>query len=409
MKNNNKPTYLLKSRDSFHNEIIFRLSENKQIHKQELQFFLKNTDVQDLAKLACFLRRRIDDKIITYSRKVFINLINLCKDSCSYCTYKKEPYESGVMMLNPSQVLSIAESGKQLKCTEALIVTGERPDLKYPQAKKWLNELGYRTLTELIMNLSENILKKTGMLPHTNAGSLTKKEMSMLKPTNLSLGMMLENSSELLTLKGNAHANAPSKNPKVRLKSIVSAGELNFPITTGLLIGIGESFDEVFESLFLINEINKKYGHIQEVIIQNFVPKKGTLMEYYKSPSHSYFLKCITAARIVLEGINIQVPPNLSPRIYSEYLDAGINDWGGISPLTPDYVNPECPWPTIENVQRITHYKGFNLRARLPLYAKYLTDPVLRQRYVHNNLKGYITPLIDKYGLVKEEYIKDEN
>lgn len=371
----------------------------------ELAHFLSTCDLSLLQHLAAQIRSNhtFDSKVITYSRKVFINLINLCKDSCSYCTYKKEPGDMEAIMLSPSQVLAIAEAASRKGCTEALIVTGERPETKYPQAMAWLKSLGHRNLTDLIADLSEKILKKTGILPHTNAGTLTKSEMAKLKPTNVSLGMMLESSSERLLSTGEAHEFAPSKIPKVRLKSLISAGELNIPITTGLLIGIGETFVEVIDSLLIINEINKKYGHIQEVIMQNFMPKVGTPMEYGKSPTFEYFLRCIASARIILENINIQVPPNLSPKIYSRYLTAGINDWGGISPLTPDYVNPECPWPTIREISKVTLENGYTLRARLPLYPKYIVDPKLNSQFIHPTLKGYIEPLVDNYGLVKED------
>ncbi len=400
--------YQHSSRKFYSNEIIYKIIEKKVVDNHELKDLLINSKIRDLSLLATFLRNREDNKFVTYSRKVFINLINLCKDSCSYCTYKKEPTNSEAVMLSPSQAIAIAKLGKKARCTEALIVTGERPEIKYKEAKRWLTLLGHRNLPELLADLSEKIISQTGMLPHTNAGSLTKKEMSMLKSTNASLGMMLESSSERLTNKGKAHEKAPSKNPKVRLKSLISAGELNFPITTGLLIGIDESFDEVIESLLLINNINKKFGHVQEVIIQNFLPKKGTVMEYAKSPSYPYFLRCITAARIILENISLQVPPNLSPDVYSNYLDAGINDWGGISPITPDHVNPESPWPTIENVSRVTREKGFILKARLPVYPKYIINSELSWKFVHKDLKDYIEPLIDKYGLVREEFINNE-
>ena len=396
------------SKNFYSNEIIYKIIEKKAVDNHELKDMLINADIKDLCHFATFLRNSEDNKVVTYSRKVFINLINLCKDSCSYCTYKKEPTNPEAVMLNPSQAIAIAKLGKEARCTEALIVTGERPEIKYKEAKRWLTSLGHRNLSELLADLSEKIISQTGMLPHTNAGSLTKKEMSMLKSTNASLGMMLENSSERLTNRGKAHEKAPSKNPKVRLKSLISAGELNFPITTGLLVGIDESFNEIIESLLLINNINKKYGHVQEVIIQNFIPKKGTIMEYAKSPSYPYFLRCITAARIILEDISLQVPPNLSPDVYSNYLDAGINDWGGISPITPDHVNPESPWPTIEKVSAVTREKGFLLRARLPVYPKYIINSELSAKFIHKDLKDYIEPLIDKYGLVGEEFINNE-
>ena len=370
---------------------------------------MATADIKDMSLLAKLIRNRTGSKFVTYSRKVFINLINLCKDSCSYCTYKKEPTNIEAVMLSPSQAITIAKLGEKARCTEALIVTGERPEVKYSEARRWLTLLGHRNLSELLADLSGKILSQTGMLPHTNAGSLTKKEMSMLQSTNVSLGMMLESSSERLVDKGKAHEKAPSKNPKVRIKSLISAGELNFPITTGLLIGIDETFDEIVESLLLINNINKQFGHIQEVIIQNFLPKKGTVMEFAKSPSYAYFLRCITAARIILEDISLQVPPNLSPEIYSNYLDAGINDWGGISPITADHVNPESPWPTIEKLSRVTRNKGLTLRARLPVYPKYIINPGLSKKFVHKSLKDYIEVLTDKYGLVREEFINNEH
>ena len=401
--------YQYLSKKFYSNEIIYKLIEKKMIDRHELKGLLNSAEIRDLSQLATFLRNRTGSKFVTYSRKVFINLINLCKDSCSYCTYKKEPTNSDAVMLSPSQALTIAKLGEKARCTEALIVTGERPEVKYIEAKRWLSSLGYRNLSELLADLSGKILSHTGMLPHTNAGSLTKKEMSMLQSTNVSLGMMLESSSERLVDTGKAHENAPSKNPKVRIKSLISAGELNFPITTGLLIGIDETFDEIVESLLLINKINKQFGHIQEVIIQNFLPKKGTVMQFAESPSYSYFLRCIAAARIILEDISIQVPPNLSPDIYSNYLDSGVNDWGGISPITPDHVNPESPWPTIEKVSMVTRDKGFTLRARLPLYPKYIINPALSKKFVHKTLKDYIEPLTDKYGLVKEEFINNEH
>ena len=387
-------------------EVLHKICEDKNLEDEEISKFIEDSNTIALLKISSSIRNENNPKIITYSRKVFINLINLCKDSCSYCTYKKEPTDTGSVMLKPTQALSIAEAGKKLKCTEALIVTGERPELRYVEAKRWLYEMGYRTLINFIADLSETILQKTGLLPHTNAGSLTKKEMSMLKSTNVSLGMMLENSSEKLLDVGKAHEKAPSKNPKVRIKSLVSAGELKIPITTGLLIGIGESLIDVIRSILIIKELNDKYGNIQEVIIQNFSPKSGTGMENFNPPSDIYFLKCIAAARILLKNINIQVPPNLSPQTYSRYLDSGINDWGGISPLTPDYVNPEYPWPTIKDVKRVTSMKGFTLRARLPIYPEFIKKPHNYNYFVADHLKKHIETLIDDSGLVKEEYIQ---
>lgn len=389
-------------------ELTNKILDNKSISFSEFADFCERCKTTDLMNLSSLLRNNLDNRNITYSRKIFINLVNLCKDKCSYCTYKKEPESLEAVMLKPEQAISLAKTGKKLRCTEALIVTGERPETKYSVAKSWLKDLGFRNLIELISHLSDKILNDTGLLPHTNAGSLTKKEMNILKKTNVSLGMMLENISEKLLEEGMVHENAPSKNPKVRLKSLISAGELKIPITTGLLIGIGEEISDVIKSLYTIRELNIRYGNIQEVIIQNFSPKTGTSMEFFPKPTQDYFLKCIAISRIILKDINIQVPPNLSPSIYSSYIDAGINDWGGISPLTPDYVNPEYPWPSIDEVKYTTMKKGFNLRARLPIYPKYITNSKLNSQFINDELKKYIEPLVDKYGLVKEEYVKDE-
>lgn len=355
----------------------------------------------DLVHLAGKLRDQTKPgQIITYSRKVFINLVNLCRDTCSYCTYKKVPGDSAVSLMNPPQVLAIAEAGKRLHCTEALFVTGERPEQKYTEASDWLHSLGHTSTVEYISEMCDLVLEKTGLLPHTNAGSMTKKEMSLLKDNNASLGVMLESSSERLMGKGMPHEGAPSKNPKVRLKTLESAGELKIPMTTGLLVGIGETTDELVDSLYVIKEIHRKYGHIQEVIMQNFAPKPDTEMALSKPPSSDHFLRAVALARIIMPEMNIQVPPNLTPEIFGRYVDAGINDWGGISPVTIDYVNPEFPWPDISTVNRVTEEKGKKLRARLPTYPEFVKGGFITSDRLHNA----INLLADQYGLVKEGY-----
>ena len=338
--------------------------------------------------------------VITYSRKVFINLVNLCRDTCTYCTYKKELGDPMLSMLNPRQVLAIAEAGKKLRCTEALFVTGERPEQRYEQARSWLHSLGYSSTVEYICCISELVLEKTGLLPHTNAGSLTKKEMSMLQDTNVSLGLMLETASERLMEKGMPHENAPSKNPKVRMKTLESAGELRMPITTGLLVGIGETQEDLIDSLFAIRELHEKYGHIQEVIMQNFAPKPETGMAKFPPASPEYFLRSVAMARILMPGMNIQVPPNLNPDIFDRYISAGINDWGGISPVTIDHVNPEFPWPSIELVRKVTESNGCRLRARLPIYPEFLKGGFITSE----RLQKYASLVADSSGLVKEDY-----
>ena len=356
------------------------------------------TDVLVIA--AGRIRDRTRPKIITYSRKVFINLVNLCRDTCTYCTYKKEPADPQLSMLNPHEVLAIAAAGKKFRCTEALFVTGERPEQKYDQARTWLRSLGYSSTVEYIYHMSELVLEKTGLLPHTNAGSLTKKEMSMLQDTNVSLGLMLETSSKRLMEKGMPHENAPSKNPKVRIKTLESAGELGIPITTGLLVGIGETQEDLIDSLFMIRHLHEKYGHIQEVIVQNFAPKPETAMAEFPPASPEYFLRSVAMARIAMPDMNIQVPPNLNPDIFGDYISAGINDWGGISPVTVDHVNPEFPWPSIGLVRKVTESKGHKLRARLPIYPEFLKGGFITSE----RLQNYASLIVDSSGLVKEDY-----
>ena len=374
------------------------------VTKSEADQLMAECPTDVLLMAAGRIRDRSKPDIITYSRKVFINLINLCRDTCTYCTYKKEPGDPMLSMLNPSQVLAIAEAGKKLCCTEALFVTGERPEQKYEQARTWLHSLGYSSTVEYIYSMSEFVLEKTGLLPHTNAGSITKKEMSMLQDTNVSLGLMLETSSERLMEKGMPHENAPSKNPKVRIKVLKSAGELRIPITTGLLVGIGETQEELIDSLFVIRELHEKYGHIQEVIMQNFAPKPETGMAKFPPASPEYFLRSVAMARIAMPGMNIQVPPNLNPDIFGRYISAGINDWGGISPVTIDHVNPEFPWPYIELVRKTTERNGRKLRARLPVYPEFLKGGFITSE----RLQKYASLVTDSSGLVKEDhYIND--
>jgi FO synthase subunit 1 len=370
------------------------------VTKSEAYQLMAECPTDMLIMAAGKIRETTRPGVITYSRKVFINLVNLCRDSCTYCTYKKEPGDSLLSMLNPDQVLAIAEAGKKFRCTEALFVTGERPEQEYEQARTWLHSLGYSSTVEYISRISERVLEKTGLLPHTNAGSLTKKEMSMLQGTNVSLGVMLETSSERLMEKGMAHEHAPSKNPKLRMKTLKSAGELRMPMTTGLLVGIGEEQEELVDSLFVIRKLHEEYGHIQEVIIQNFAPKPETGMAQFPPAPQAYFLRSIAMARIVMPDMNIQVPPNLSPDIFGRYIAAGINDWGGISPVTIDHVNPEFPWPSVGLVKKVTESKGRRLRARLPIYPEFLKGGFITSP----RLKKYASLIADSSGLVKEDY-----
>lgn len=379
---------------------IVRNVQNFPINRDEVLELVEKYDSRSISTLAKKIRDECKNGTITYSRKVFINLINLCRDTCSYCTYKKELSDSDLSMLTKEQVLHIATLGKQLKCTEALIVTGERPEQKYPEYNEWLRKNGCSTTIEYVDQISNLILEETGLLPHTNAGTLNYDELSMLKKTNVSLGCMLETSSERLGGINMPHELAPSKNPRARTRVLENAGKLKIPMTTGLLVGIGETLEEIVDSLILIREINQKYANIQEVIMQNHVPKYNTKMRNFMPPTPDLFLLTVSLARIIMPNMNIQVPPNLSPNYYSTYINAGINDWGGISPLTIDFVNPESPWPDIKDVKEATQKAGYDFRGRLAIYPEYLLN---KRDFVPSNLWDYISPLSDSSGLVREE------
>jgi 7,8-didemethyl-8-hydroxy-5-deazariboflavin synthase CofG subunit len=368
--------------------------------EQALSLFY-DARLEQLIGCSSYLRNKFKPSILTYSRKVFVNLVNLCRDTCTYCTYKKEPGDSKLSMLEPDKVLSIVEVAKRLRCTEALIVTGERPDSRYPEVRNWLLKMGFSTLSEYIGEICEMIIKKTGLLPHTNAGSLSKQELLALRENNASMGLMLESSSIRLSSRGMPHERAPSKHPRVRAKSLISCGELNIPTTTGLLVGIGETPQEIIDSLLFIKSLHESFGHIQEVIMQNFSPKDGTSMSRHPAPAREYFMRAVAIARILMPDMNIQVPPNLNESL-EDYIDVGINDWGGISPVTIDYVNPEHPWPPIEHVNRVSSRKGFQLKARLPVYPEFFKNG---RSFVSNRVRTSIEALSNDEGLVKESYL----
>lgn len=382
-------------------EILERYQTTLTLSKDDALALLESNDILPLLKLSASLKTRFKKDVITYSRKIFINITNLCRDFCSYCTYRKNPLESSSIMMKPAEVLNLSKIGKKYHCTEALIVAGERPEERYAEAKLWLRQLGYTSLVEYVIDISEKIVKDTGLLPHSNLGIITKEEMKLLKMYNVSIGLMLESSSEKLLEKGMSHEFAPSKNPRKRIEVIKNAGRMKIPITTGLLIGIGETREDIINDLFLLKSINKESENIQEIILQNFQPKKNTKMQDSPSPNNDYFLKIVSIARLIMPDMNIQIPPNLSPKIFSYFIDAGINDWGGISPVTIDHVNPEFPWPKIEELKYITESKRQRLRARLPVYPEFID----KDEFISPHLRNYVENFIGLDGLVKEEHL----
>ena len=328
---------------------------------------------QPLLAEAARLRDEGHGHTVTYSRKVFIPVTTMCRDTCTYCTFVKPP-GSGGAYLTPDDVLAIARAGEELDCTEALLTLGDRPEDKWPQAREFLDRHGAATTIEYVAQISELIRSETRLFPHANPGIMDEAAIAMLRPTNVSMGLMLENISDRLTEQGMPHHNCPDKVPSVRVDTIRAAGRQKVPFTSGILVGIGETPAEIVDSLFALADLRAEQGHIQEFIIQNFRAKANTRMRNFPEPEIPYFVRVVAVARWILGAqANLQVPPNLTDD-FSVYLDAGINDWGGVSPLTIDWVSPEAPWPQIERLDAVTSTAGFDLRPRLPVYPEYLND-----------------------------------
>ena len=379
-------------------EIIHKINESKEIKKGQIFELIEDVPKQVIFETASKLRDKNKGKVVSFSKKAFFNIINLCRDTCSYCTYKAEPDDTKLSLMDEQTVKKLAELAKKYNCTEALFVTGERPEQKYQEAKEWLRKQGFSSTTEYLIHCSEIVLKQ-GVFPHTNAGNLTKNEMKELAKTNVSMGVMLENSSVRLREDGMPHQDAPSKEPLARLNILKNAGELKIPMTTGILVGIGETLEECIQSIYDIKKIHQRYGNIQEIILQNFHPKPKTSMFEHSTPEESYFKMVVALCRIIMPDANIQIPPNLSPDNYNEFLSVGINDWGGISPITSDYVNPEFSWPNIQNVEKKCGNLGFSLKARFPVYPEFVP-------LINNDLKQRISLIADEKNYVKESYWK---
>jgi len=353
-----------------------------------------------ICEVASKLRSRTKGQTVTYSRKVFIPLTTLCRDSCGYCTFAKPPDHPDAITLNPDEVLTIARTGEKNGCKEALFSLGERPELTHEIARKHLRQLGYETMLDYLHDMCELVLNETNLIPHVNPGSLTYEEMYALRQVSPSMGMMLESSSIRLTERNGPHFGCPDKHPLVRLNTLRFAGELRVPFTTGILIGIGETRAERVDSLFDIRQLHLSYGHIQEVIVQNFRAKPNTSMFGLAEPNIDEMIRTLAVARIILgPEMNLQAPPNLMPSEYGRYLKAGINDWGGVSPVTPDHINPEADWPKIRELQSVSNSMGHILRERLSVYPDYLRDSVL---WLDANFQNCFADLVSPDGLISE-------
>ena len=329
-------------------------------------------ELPELLAAARAVRARTMPPTITYSRKVFIPLTNLCRDYCRYCTFRRDPGEAGAKTMTPEEVLAVARAGENLGCREALFSLGDKPERAFPEMRAELRRLGYKSTLHYLEAMCELVLRETRLLPHANPGLMSSAWLSRLRRFNPSLGLMVETTSTALLRPGAAHDNAPDKVPSLRLQTIEAAGKLGIPFTTGLLIGIGETPEDRVDALLAIGELDRRYGHIQEVIVQNFRVKPAIPMSNWPEPSRGEMLRALAVARLLLREMNIQAPPNLSAPDYEGLLDAGLNDWGGVSPLTPDFINPEAPWPHLAELERRTERAGFRLRQRLPVYPEFL-------------------------------------
>jgi FO synthase len=310
---------------------------------------------------------------VTYSRKIFLPLTNLCRDRCGYCTFVKGPNQKGAWTMTPDEVRRIALEGAELGCKEALISLGDHPEQRHPEMAETLRGLGYGSTPEYVAAISELVFRETGLLPHTNCGTLDAEEMAAIAEWNMSMGIMLESTSMRLHEPGGAHFGTVTKEPWMRIATLDTAGELGVAMTTGILIGIGETPEERVDSLLAIRGAHERNGHIQEVIVQNFRAKNATRMKGAPEPSTVDMLRTLAVARLLLGArMNVQAPPNLNSDGAGAYLLAGINDWGGISPLTKDFINPEAAWPEISRLRELTAEVGYELRERTALYPEYI-------------------------------------
>lgn len=311
---------------------------------------------------------------LTYSRKVFVPLTNMCRDTCGYCVFVQHPDLASAKIMTPDEVASVVREGERLGCKEVLFSLGEKPEQRYPAAARRLAALGYTRMTDYLADMCAWVLRETSLIPHVNAGSMAEDEVAMLRPVSGSMGMMVENLSRRFNRPSMAHHACPDKTPVQRLRTLERTGLAKVPFTTGILIGIGETWAERIEALEAIADMHRRFGHIQEVIVQNFQSKAGIEMENHPEPSLDDMLRTLAAARLILPPeVSLQAPPNLSDR-HAAYIAAGINDWGGVSPLTIDYINPDHAWPEIDNLRRTTEAAGYALEERLTVYPDYLGD-----------------------------------
>ncbi|MEZ5666675.1 MAG: 7,8-didemethyl-8-hydroxy-5-deazariboflavin synthase CofG [Alphaproteobacteria bacterium] len=349
-----------------------------------------------LCRRAAAVRDAAWGRVVTYSRKVFIPLTTYCRDDCGYCAFVRRPGDPGASLLSPDAVLAIARAGQRAGCKEALFSLGEKPELRYAEARAALAAQGHDRLIDYLAAMCALVLRETGLLPHANPGTLDADDIRLLKPVTGSMGMMLESTSRRLTRPGMAHHRCPDKVPVQRLRTLERAGEAGVPFTTGILIGIGETWGERIDALLAIRDAHRRHRHIQEVIVQNFRAKPGTAMADHPEPDHADMLRTIAVARLLLDPeIGVQAPPNLADA-FGDYVGAGIKDWGGVSPVTADHINPERAWPLIERLRAATAAAGCSLRERLTVYPAYIASA---ERHLDRAMREPVRRLAGADGL----------
>src|SRR6266851_6284912 len=352
-----------------------------------------------LLSAATEIRARGKGTVITFSKKVFIPLTTLCRDYCNYCTFRKDPGQPGALFMTHGEVLALAERGRQAGCKEALFSLGDQPEKIFPEAREFLSKQGFTRTLDYVAAMSELVLEKTGLLPHANPGVMDRAALERLKESNASVGLMLENVSVRLMRDGLPHANAPDKVPVLRLRTMEEAGKLSIAFTTGILVGIGETTEERIDSLLAIRAVQEKYWHFQEVIIQTFRAKPEIPMANHPDPSLEEMLRTVALARLILGGeMNVQAPPNLSYKDFPRLLEAGINDWGGISPVTKDFINPEAAWPVIARLREETEKRGFESRERLAIYPEFIE----REKFLSPAVREKVKVLADADGFAAQ-------
>src|SRR5438105_5362835 len=365
-------------------DILRRAAAGQRLSVSEALALVDCADPRPLMPIAAALRDAGHGGLVSYSRKVFIPLTQLCRDVCHDCSFAHPPRRGEPAYLSTNQVLAIARAGARAGCREALCTLGGKPELRYAAAREALAHLGHETTLSYLAAMAELVLRETGLLPHLNPGVMTWADIDRLRQVSVSQGIMLESAAERLRRRGGPHFGSPDKDPALRLETIGAAGEAAVPFTSGILIGIGETRLERVQSLLALRDLHERHGHLQEIIIQNFRAKPGTRMASAAEPSLDDVLWTAAAARLVLgPAMNIQVPPNLSFEVFPRLASAGINDWGGISPVTADHVNPEAPWPSLAALEQATAAAGYTLVQRLAVYPEYARAP---QRWLDRSL-----------------------